>query len=197
MGYKSMSGAGGSLMPVMMGMSATSAATTAYAQSQAFKAQGNYESTVANTNEAMANLTKDQTLEQGDIAAGNKNLETRQRVGAIRASQGGSGVNVGSGSSLAVQTGANLVGTLDEMTIRNNAQRRAFGYKVQATQDSYQGRFARMTAASESMQTLLSGGMKAVAGPLGIYANYQRWTRYLGGGVSGSVSDNYINAGTG
>jgi hypothetical protein len=178
------------LMYSMVGMSSVSALGTGYSQSQAIKATGRYQSGIAETNAAMADLAGKETLEAGDIQASRKNLETQQRVGSRLAIQGASGVDVGSGSSAMVRSG-------DELTIRSNAQRRAFGYKIQSMQDTYQAKFAKMTAASESMQTLLSGGLKVISEPLSIYSNYLRFSRYMGGGAGGKVPDSYTSGSEG
>src|SRR5438105_3966683 len=92
-------GATGALMPAMMGMSAISSIGTGYSQAQALKASGAYQEGLAKTNAAMADLAGEQTLQAGDIMASRKNLETRGKVGEELASQGASGVDVGSGSA--------------------------------------------------------------------------------------------------
>ena len=152
---------------------------TAYSQASALKATGAYRLAVADTNAKIADLSAKQTLEAGDIAASRKNLETQGRVGAIRAAQGASGIDVNTGSAKLTQIGTQFAGNIDELTIRNNAARRAWGYKTQAISDTYEGQFSRMTAASEAQQTLLTGGMQAIEGPLEIGANYLRFARYM------------------
>lgn len=166
-----MSGTGAPLYS-LMAVSSLSSLATGYSQSKAIKARGAYEEGVANTNAAMAELAGEETLSAGDVSASRKNLETKQKVAQVKAEQGASGVDVSSGSSAAVRAGLNLVGATDEMTIRDNARRTAFGYKTQAVNDRFQGKFARMTAKSEANQSLLSGGLQAVERPLSIYSYY-------------------------
>jgi len=173
----SITGGSPALLYTSMGTSAVSSIATAYSQSQAIKSAGRYQSSIADTNAKMA--------EQGDLEASKENLKTQQTVGAIKAQQGASGVSVGSGSAALVRGGANLVGAVDEATIRNNAARKAWGYKIQGIQDTFESRFAKMTAASQSMQTLISGGLSAIQGPLGIYSNYMYMSkRLLGTGTN-------------
>lgn len=156
-----------------MGISSVSSLVAGYSESQAFKAQGRYEETIANTNAAMADLAEEQTLETGDAVASRKNLETNARVGSELAQQGASGVDVGSGSAALVRGGTKLSGQLDELTIRHNAARAAWGYKVQGINDRFQGRFARLTADARSKQALLKGGLQAIERPLMIAASYK------------------------
>src|SRR5580693_3183770 len=56
-----------------MGISAIGAITNAISQSSAEKAQGAYESTIANTNAEIAGVQERQTLEIGDIQASRQN----------------------------------------------------------------------------------------------------------------------------
>lgn len=178
------SSGGGGLIYSSMGLSSIGAIISGFQQANAYKAQGEYESTVANTNAKIAQLQEKETLDAGNVEASRQDLKTRQDVGSILASQGASGVDVRSGSSALVRNSVGAVGNQDELTIRSNAQRQAFGYKVQATEDDYRGQFAQLTAKAESEQTLLSGGLKAISGPLSIYSNYLRWSRGLGGNSS-------------
>lgn len=174
----------GSLMYASMGLSAISAITNAFSQSAAIRAQGDYESSIAATNAKIADIQERQTLEQGDIEASRQNLKTQAIVGSARAAQGTSGVDVSSGSPALVRAGIAQVGAVDELTIRNNAARKAWGYQVESLQDNYQGQFAELTAKAKSFQTLLGGGLQAVSGPLAIESNYLGFKRYMG--VQGS-----------
>lgn len=170
-----------------MGTSAIGALGSAYSQAQATKARGDYASAVANTNARIANLEADQTIAAGDVAASRKNLETRQVVGSIKATQGASGIDVSTGSSAHTRISTEFAGKMDEMTIRNNAARQAWGFKVQAMNDSFEGQMTKMTASNQAQQTLLTGGLQAIEGPLSIYANYKRWSSHYGGGSGFSL----------
>lgn len=174
----------GSLMYASMGLSAIGAITNALSESASIRAQGSYESSIANTNAAIAAVQERQTLQAGDIQASRENLKTQGIIGSERATQGASGVDVSSGSAAAVRSSTAGIGAIDELTVRNNAARQAWGYQTEAIQDTYQGKFAELTAKAKSFQTILSGGLEAVSGPLAIEANYLRFQRYLG--VKGS-----------
>lgn len=175
------SNAGQNTMYASMGLSAIGAITNAFSQSAAYKAQGDYESTIANTNAKLAQLQSKQTLEAGDIEASRKDLQTQQAVGSARAAQGASGIDVASGSSALVRNAIQSTGTQDELTIRSNAQKQAWGYQTEALEDTFKGQFAQQTASVESEQSLLNGGLKAISGPLGIESNYLRWSRGMSG----------------
>lgn len=180
-------GASSALMPAMMGMSAISSVAGAYSQYSAYKAKGAYDESVANTNAKISGLQADETLRAGSIAASKKNLETRQVAGAVRAAGGASGVDVSSGSTAATRISSDFAGNIDELTIRNNAARQAWGFKTQALTDTFQGQMEKMTATSQAHQTLITGGLNAIEGPLKIYANYKRWASRYSGGSGSSV----------
>ena len=147
----------------------------------AIKAQGAYSSSIANANAAMAGLKAKQTLQAGDVSASRKEMQTEQQVGAIKAQQGASGVDVGSGSSAMVRSGVSTVGQIDEATIRNNAAREAWGYQTQATMDTYQGQFDQLTAKSKTFQTAVTGGLSAISGPMAMYSQSALWQYRYGG----------------
>ena len=187
-----MSGASGAGIYAAMGASSASSIVTGYAQSKAYKAEGAYKQSIAETNASMAGLAEKETLQAGDIAAGRKNEQTKAEVGSELAAQGASGVDVSGGSAALVRGGTRLAGNIDELTIRNNAARAAFGYKIQGIQDKFQGQFAQLTAKSESEQSLLSGGLGAISGPLSIQSNYLRFARYSGGNDSTKIPENFL-----
>lgn len=177
-------------MGAFAAVSAASSLGTAFSQSSAITAKGTYDQSIADTNAKIAGLQEKQTLEAGDLSASRTNLKTQQTTGAMRAAQGASGTDVNTGSNVLARQSADFAGKIDELTIRNNAMREAWGFKTQAISDTFQGQFAKMTATSQSEQTLLTGGLQAIEGPLGIYANYKRWSsRYSGGSGTGVPYD--------
>lgn len=174
-------------MPAMMAVSSISSLGTAYAQSAAYKAKGVYDQSIADTNAKIAGLEATQTIEAGDVAASRATLKTQGTVGTRRAIAGASGTDVNTGSNLLTRIGDDFAGRIDALTIKNNAARQAWGFKTQALQDTYQGQMARLTATSQSQQTLITGGLQAVEGPMNIYARSQYLQRWMGGGSGGGV----------
>lgn len=176
--------AGSGVIYASMGASVISAIINGFTQANAYKAQGEYASTIAGTNAKIAQLQEEETLQAGDVAASRETLKAQQVQGALRASQGASGIDVSSASSVLARNAVRSASEQDALTIRNNAQRRAWGYKMQALNDTYAGKFAKLTASTQSDQSILTGGLKAVSGPLAIESNYLRWSRGMGGASS-------------
>lgn len=110
---------------------------------EAAKAQKNaslYQAQVAQNNASVANQNAQIATQAGAAQAEQQELKTRAAVGAIKASQGASGIDVNSGSALDTQKSQDVLGQLDALSIRSNAARQAYGYQNQAA--SYEGEAA-------------------------------------------------------
>lgn len=167
-----------------MAISAISSISTAYSQSRALKAAGDYQETVANTNAEIANIETEQILSSADASVSRRDMARRAMIGSARARAGASGTDVNSGSNALITIGEDFAGKIDALTIRNNAARAAWGYKVQSQQDTFEGQFAKMTANNQAQQRLLTGGVQAIQEPIGIYSSYAKWSRSMSGGRS-------------
>jgi len=176
-----------------MGVSALSALISGFSQSSAARAQGDIQASVARTNAAIARLQAKQTIEAGSAEASKINQRTAQTVGSLRAAQGASGIAVNSGSNALITNAVTGMGMQDELTIRNNAARRAWGFETQAIQDTYKGQFEQLTGNAAARQSLLTGGLKAISTPLAIESNYLRWSRSQGGITSTPFPDAGMN----
>ena len=148
----------------------------ASAQSSAF----NYQAQVARNNAVIAQQNAERTQQAGDVAAQNKLIETGQRTAAIRAVAGASGVDANTGSPLNLQESNQKLGTLDALTIRNNAARAAYGYQVQGMSQTAQ---AGLDVASGA--NAVTGGQYAGAGSLVGSAGTvsDRWLTYQSRGL--------------
>ena len=62
-------------------------------------------------------------------------MKSGANVGSIKATQAASGVDVNKGSALDVQSSARELGELAATHTQENAQERAWGYRVQASND--------------------------------------------------------------
>ena len=99
----------------------------------------------------------------------------RAMLGTTKAAQGASGVDVNSGSSVAVRQGESELGMLDALTIRSNAAKKGYADLVQSTsyqaeselqkQESEQAASAAPVAALGS----LLGGASSVGASYGKY----------------------------
>jgi hypothetical protein len=156
---------------IPIALTIASTAMQAYSQQQAGKqAQmtANYNAEINNRNaEAADKAALDATQRGADEAAQVK--ERARRIAASqRAGAAGGGVSVDSGSALDLLTETAGMGELDALTTLNNAQREAYGFKSQATNQrmqagaqKLQGDQAASAGKSQAFGTILTGGYKA------------------------------------
>ncbi len=83
---------------------------------------------------------------------------TEKVIGAQRTSLAGQGVDVHRASALDVQADAAYLGELDALTIRNNAAKEAWGYRMQARDLSQRGKLAQREGQFGAFNTILGSG---------------------------------------
>lgn len=133
-------------------------------EKDAFNAQRN----IARDNAAVAERNAELASQAGEADASNLGLKNRAQLGAIKAGQAAGGLDVNSGSNLAVRKSQEALGLFDTMSARSNAAREAFGYKVKATQFNNEAKIAEANASNamtktgwKTTQSLLSGAKGA------------------------------------
>jgi hypothetical protein len=163
-------GASGSLMAMSSFTQGAASFGSAYSQAGAMKAQGDYQAKMAELNSEFAELQAADALKRGDRNASSVIKEGDKVAGAQRASLAGQGVDVNFGSARTVQDDTRHSAALDALTVKNNAWREAWGYKMQALESSSRGEFAGFAAQNQANNTLLTGGMQAFGSGLKGYA---------------------------
>jgi len=142
--------------------SVASTAITSISQAKAQKAAGAYQQQTYEQNARLAEIQAQDAIDRGETDAKNNDKKTKVLIGAQRARLAAQGIDIESGSALDVQTDTAAAGAEDSLTIRNNAWRESWGYKVQALNYRTGGNFAMLTANNAANQTILTGGMQAV-----------------------------------
>lgn len=131
-------------------------------QAGALREQGAYQ---RQQYEANARLAEDQARD-AEIRGGKEAVALRRKVDQVRgaqtASYAGQGVDVNSGVALGAAIDTERAAKLDEVTIRTNAWREAFGYKVQAENYRNQGGMADVAAKSQAAGTIMTSGISAL-----------------------------------
>lgn len=94
------------------------------------------QASIARQNALIAGQQADIALQNGRTAEGNVRLRTAQVFGAQRAAMAANGVDLGEGSPNEVLTTTAFMGERDALTVRDNANRDAWGYRVRATDAS-------------------------------------------------------------
>ena len=143
------------------------AVTGAYSSWQ----QGKAQRYISNANARISEMQARDALKRGHEAEGISRQKTKKLIGSQRAALAAQGIRVDAGSALDVQQESADIGELDALTIKNNAAREAFGFMQEASNSSMQGRLAYQAGVNKSMDTLLSGGIRA----MGVYGDYYGW----------------------
>lgn len=143
--------------PALLALTAANTINSAITQ----KRQGDYEGQVADTNAALARQQGADAIARGNEAANRSQLGTRQLIGAQRSAIAANGVDVGSGTAADLQSDAAGIGALDALALKNNAAREAFGYSVDAMNQTSRGQMARAAGRNAMRSTLLTGAARA------------------------------------
>lgn len=136
---------------------AAAAAISAYSavqQGQAAKKAADFNAAVAERN---AKLSQDAAAAQADT----QDRQARQRLGAIRAAYGGSGVS-SEGSPLDVLENSASLAELDKQNILYSGNLRAMGFTDTAALDRFSGSNAQSASYLSAASTLIGGAGKAI-----------------------------------
>lgn len=125
----------------------------------------NLEASLLETNAGYAEQQARDATARGAEAEGRHRARTSGLVGSQRASAAAQGLDVSSGDARALTEETAALGELDALTIRNNARREAWGYRVEASGLRQRaeltrrgGRNAAAAGRSQMGTTLLTGG---------------------------------------
>lgn len=172
--------------PLAIALSLGSAAVGAYGAyqtGQAEKASALYNAKAALQNAQMAKTNAGLASEAGATQANMSEQRTRATVGAIKANQAASGVDVNSGSAVDVRSSAAELGELDALTVRSNATKEAYGYQTQAHNFETQSGLDKFEAANDATAGMINASSTFLGGAgnaANEYVNYR-----MAGGFSG------------
>ena len=145
---------GSTVLGTVMQMSAQSQAASAQA------AQANYQAQIAENNRITSERLAADAEQRGEIDVRRHQQQVEQLKGRQVAALAASGVDVASGSPLDVLADTAGLAALDAQTIRHNAAREAWQYRVQGNNQQNQAEMLRFQAdntSSGAAGTLLTG----------------------------------------
>lgn len=160
---------------VAIGLAIYGASTAIQATGQ-IKA-GNAAKRIGEFNARVAEAQAEDALERGALDEQRFRQGVRVLIGSQRVGFAGQNVDVGSGSAVDVQADAAFLGELDALTIRNNAAREAWGFRVQAENARMGGSAAAMASRWGAASTIVGAGGSLFMAKYG-----------FGGGGSNSLS---------
>lgn len=164
-------------------LSAAGTAATVVGQQQAGQASANaarYQAQVADNNAILAQQKAQQETAAGEQRAANEALKTRAQVGAIKAAQGASGVDVNDGSAVDVRSSAAELGQLNALTTRANAENQAYGYQTAATSYEAQADLDRSRASSAISGANAGAWGSLLSGASSVGKQYAKWQQVGG-----------------
>ena len=133
-------------------MMAVTAVTTAYGQQQ----QGRFQSRVAKNNAMTQERLAEDALDRGQRAEEAHRLKVAQMKSAQKAKMSASGLDITTGAPSELISDTAMMGELDALTIRDNAEREAFGHGFAATNSLNQGALDRATANNRATGTIMT-----------------------------------------
>ena len=142
---------------------------SAIQQGNAAAASANYNAKVAEMNAKIADENARDALERGKLEEQRKRQEVAAITGRKKAAMGANGVDIGFGSPLDDLVDTAMLGEIDALTIRSNAAREAYGYKVDAVNGRADAALSRANAKSAKVGGYLSAVGTVLGGGADVY----------------------------
>lgn len=142
-------------------------------QGKAAQAQANYQAAVANNNAKLAEWQAQDAIERGKEEERQHRTQVQRFLGSQRAAIAGSGFEMGDETSLSLLSDTAAQGELDALTIRSNAEREAWGYKVQGSNYQADAGLARMRGQSAASSSMWAAGSDLLSGAAKFGSTYQ------------------------
>lgn len=131
-------------------------------QGEASEMAAEFEAKQHETNARIADIQGEEAIRRGDSDAKILKSRTSQSIGARRAAAAAQGIDPDSGSAADLQESDRRQGEIDTLTLKNNAWREAWGFKVDAQNSRGNAMITRAAGQSRASNTMLAGGMQAL-----------------------------------
>lgn len=155
--------------------SAVSGAVGSMQAADAQKQQAQYQAAVARNNQQVAEQNAAYAEQVGRNQELAKREQTMQALGKQRALFGAMGIDPNSGSAARISTDLVGLGELDALTIRNNAARSAYGYRVQGSDFGANADLATMRGENAEVAGNIGAFSSIVGGASSVSDKWMRW----------------------
>lgn len=152
----------GAIAAIAFGAKAIGDVVGAVSGANAQREQAKYQEHQYNQNAKMAEDQAADTIRLGDLEANQAGKKADAVRGSQRVAYANQGVDVNTGAAAETQADTVALGQLDMVTIKENAWRTAWGYKVEAANSRGKGAMTRAAGESAANTTLLTGGLNAL-----------------------------------
>lgn len=123
-------------------------------------------SKISELNAEMSEINAKQAKEAGDQAATQIEFRQRKLRGAQRSALAASGVDTGFGSGAEIQAESEMIANLDMATVKNNAYRQAWGFKMEAAGTRLEAAYGKLAASKQASATIKGAQFDAAGGLL-------------------------------
>lgn len=123
------------------------------------KQQAGYENSIHESNARYLEQTAQRTIERGNKEEEDHREQVQLMIGNQRVSMAAAGVDIGTGTALAIQEETAYMGAEDARTIKNNAYLESLGYKKQAANERATGAAKIMKAQNNQIISMATMGM--------------------------------------
>lgn len=137
-------------------------AFSSYQSSQATKQSYDYQSAVARNNAITAEYQAEDAIKRGQLSEEQQRRKTMMLKGTQTARLAANGIDISEGSPLQILSDTDWMGEQDALTIRDNANREAWGYRVQGQNSTSNS--TMLKARSEAENPLLAAGTTLLNG---------------------------------
>lgn len=157
---------------------AGTAASTAFSvynavnQANAQSDMANYNAAVARNNATMAEYQAQDAISRGNTAAEEHSRKVAALVGTQRNSMASRGLDISEGTPLDIMSDSELLGSIDQRTIKTNAEKEAWSARVQSSNYGSQAGMYKMQA--ENTSPLMAGAGSLLSGAASVADKWYR-----------------------
>jgi hypothetical protein len=108
-------------------------------------------------NRRVVQLKQEDAQRRGQEALRQSRLATRRTIGASRAALAAQGIQLDTGSALDIQMDIARQGALDDITIKNNTFKEAWGYKMASINVDAQAAASHLSTQFQAQSSILAG----------------------------------------
>lgn len=144
-------------------------------QASAQAASYTYQAQVAKNNAAIQENNAQAALQAGQTEEQNQRLKTAQLVGSARAAMAANNLDTTSGTPLGVIGDIAKTGELDALTIRSNAARTAYNYRVAGMSETAQAGLDTASASNSKTAGLIAGTGSLLSGATSLSDKFLNW----------------------
>ena len=157
------------VIPPAIALAATLASTAVSAvgamqQGKAAQAQANYQAGISANNAKIAEYQATDAETRGQQDEARHRQQVQRFLGTQKASIAGSGFELGDETSQSILGDTAAMGELDALTIRNNAQREAWGFRVQGSNATAEAGLQRMAGKQARTSSFWNAGGDLLSG---------------------------------